>query len=66
MVSRFLIIFISFLPITANAYLGPGISVGVIASILGFVAAIFIAIFGIIYYPIKRYLRDRKKRKDDR
>ena len=44
------------------AYIGPGMGVGIIASVLGIIAALLIAIFGILYYPIKRMLKNRKKK----
>jgi hypothetical protein len=43
------------------AYLGPGMGGGIIAAVLGVVGAILLAIFGILYYPIKRMLKNRKK-----
>tara|TARA_B100000795_G_C22736542_1_gene413561 strand:+ start:674 stop:859 length:186 start_codon:yes stop_codon:yes gene_type:complete len=43
------------------AYLGPGMGGGVIAAVLGVIGAILLAIFGILYYPIKRMLKNRKK-----
>ncbi len=46
---------------TANAYVGPGLGAGTIGAVLGIIGAIFIAIFGIAYYPIKRWLKKRKK-----
>jgi hypothetical protein len=44
------------------AYIGPGASTGLIATILGIIGSILLAIFGIIYYPIKRFLKNRKKK----
>ena len=44
------------------AYFGPGMSGGLIATILGIIGAILLAIFGIIYYPIKRFIKNRKKK----
>ncbi len=43
-------------------YIGPGMSGGLIATIIGIIGSIFLAIFGILYYPIKRYLKKRKKK----
>jgi hypothetical protein len=43
------------------AYIGPGIGGGVIAGVLGLIGALLLAIFGILYYPIKRMLKNRKK-----
>ena len=38
----------------AHAYIGPGMGGGVIAATLGVVVAIFAALFGVIYFPIKK------------
>ena len=45
------------------AYIGPGMSGGVIAAIIGFFVAIFLGLWGILYYPIKRALKRRKETK---
>ena len=45
----------------ASAYIGPGMGGGVIAAVLGVIGAILLALFGILYYPIKRMLKNRKK-----
>lgn len=58
----FLASLISFIfPNPVFAYVGPGMGGGMIAAILGIVGAIFLALFGIIYYPVKRALKRRKK-----
>lgn len=41
------------------AYMGPGMGGGFIVSVLSIFLAIFIGIFGILYYPIKRYFRKK-------
>ena len=43
------------------AYIGPGMGAGVIAGVLGVIGAVLLALFGILYYPIKRMLKNRKK-----
>ena len=43
------------------AYIGPGMGGGIIAAVLGVLGAILLALFGILYYPIKRMLKNRKK-----
>ena len=48
---------------TSYAYLGPGLGGGVIAATLGIVVAIFAAIFGILWFPIKRILNKKKIKK---
>lgn len=45
------------------AYIGPGMGGGLIAAVLGIISAILIGIFGILYYPIKRSLQNKKKEK---
>lgn len=57
----FLSIFIISIP--SYAYIGPGMGGGVIAAVIGFFAAILLAIWGILYYPIKRALKNRKDKK---
>ena len=45
------------------AYIGPGMGGGAIAAIIGFFAAILLGLWGILYYPIKRALKNRKYKK---
>ncbi len=44
------------------AYIGPGIGAGTIAIVLGFIASILLAIFAVVWYPLKRLFRRRKKK----
>ncbi len=48
--------------ITCYAYIGPGMSGGVIAAVVGFIAAVFLGLWAILYYPIKRAIRRRKNK----
>ncbi len=48
------------------AYIGPGMGGGFIAAVLGVIGAIFLIFFGILYYPIKRMLKNRKQLKKKR
>ena len=57
----FLVLFLISLP--SYAYIGPGMSGGVIAAVVGFFAAILLGLWGILYYPIKRALKNRKNKK---
>ena len=57
----FLSLFLISMP--SFAYIGPGMGGGVIAAIVGFFAAIFLGLWGILYYPIKRALKNRKDKK---
>ena len=45
------------------AYVGPGMGGGAIAAIICFFAAILLGLWGILYYPIKRALKNRKDKK---
>ena len=57
----FLSLFLISLP--SYAYLGPGMGGGAITAIIGFFAAILLGLWGILYYPIKRALKNRKDKK---
>ncbi|GEM_PF-4295012 len=48
------------------AYIGPGMAGGVLAAIIGVIVSLFLAFFGVLYFPIKRALQKRKNRKNDR
>ena len=60
----FFICFSAFLcPLPAHAYIGPGLGLGALGVILGIFTSIFLAIIGIIWYPIKRFIRKFRKTK---
>ena len=44
----------------AAAYIGPGLGVGAIATVLGVFGSIFLLIVAVFYYPLKRVLKRRK------
>ncbi len=50
-----------FVPLPAAAYLGPGAGISAIGSILAILAAVVVAIFGFLWYPLKRFMRKKKK-----
>ncbi|MCI0564437.1 MAG: hypothetical protein MN733_38690 [Nitrososphaera sp.] len=45
----------------ALAYVGPGAGLTVIGSILAFIGLICLAVFGFLWYPIKRLIAKRKQ-----
>ncbi len=45
------------------AYLGPGMGGGAIAATLGIIVAIIASIFGLIWFPLKRLIKRKKKNK---
>ena len=54
-------LFVGLIPLQAFAYVGPGAGLSAIGSILALVAAVFLALVGFIWYPLKRLLRRNKK-----
>ncbi len=56
-----LVLALALVPGLAQAYIGPGLGAGAVAAVLGVLGAIFLALFAIIWYPIKRM---RKARRD--
>ena len=58
---KYLIIALLTLSSSVFAYLGPGMGGGIIAGVLGVIGAVLLALFGILYYSIKRMLKNRKK-----
>ncbi len=59
-----LILLINALIFTNNAYayLGPGLGGGIIAATIGIVVAIFTLIFALLWFPIKRMFKKKKKK----
>jgi hypothetical protein len=49
---------------SALAYVGPGLGMGVIGAIFGILAAILLAIVGLIWYPVKRLMKKKEKAND--
>ena len=47
----------------AAAYIGPGVGLGVIATIFGAIGAFFMLIAGLLWYPIKAMLRKGRDKK---
>ncbi len=45
----------------AEAYMGPGLGAGVIGALLGIVGAVLLGVFAVIYYPIKRVLKQKRR-----
>ena len=48
------LLYFSILPSVAFSYIGPGMSGGVFAALLGIIVAILMAIVGIVWFPLKR------------
>jgi len=43
------------------AYIGPGLGAGTVGVILGVIGSIFLALFAIFWYPLKRFFKKFKK-----
>lgn len=49
---------------TAFAYIGPGAGMSVLGSLLGILATIFVAIGAIIIWPLRKFMKRRKARRN--
>lgn len=63
MIRSILLLSLYVISLPTYAYLGPGMGGGAIAAILGFLGAILLGLWGILYYPIKRALKNRRDKK---
>ena len=63
-VPAFLLLLVAMLPTPAWAYLGPSAGVSAIGALLAILAGIVVAIFGFIWYPVRRLLRRGRKADD--
>jgi hypothetical protein len=48
-------------PLQAQAYIGPGLGLGLAAAVIGFLVAIILLLVGLIWLPIRRILLARKQ-----
>jgi hypothetical protein len=53
---------ICFFPQSAAAYIGPGAGLSAIGTFLAVVLGVIIALFGFVWYPLKRLLRKLKEK----
>ena len=61
----FVILLVLLAPDQADAYVGPGLGAGTIGVILGIIGSLFIALFAIIWYPLKRLFKKKKKQSQE-
>jgi len=59
----FLLTFVLF-PQISYAYIGPGIALGTIVLLIAIVGILLITILAILYYPIKKMLKNIKLKKN--
>lgn len=53
------------LPLHAHAYMGPGMGLGMAATVLGLFIAFILLLVGLIWLPIRRLLKSRRKPQAD-
>ena len=58
-----IILLVLIAPSQADAYVGPGLGAGTIGVILGIIGSVCIALFAIIWYPLKRLFKKRRETK---
>ena len=58
--ATFLMLVAAALPLVAHAYVGPGAGLGLLAALWGLVAAVGVAVFYVVMWPIRRMRRRRK------
>jgi nitrate reductase gamma subunit len=57
-----------FFPLPAYGYVGPGLGLSAIGAILGVLFSVFLALFALFWYPIKRLIgkfRKMSQKKND-
>jgi hypothetical protein len=57
---------VALLPSDAEAYIGPGAGLSAFGALLALVVALIVAVFGFVWYPIKRLARSLKRRRAER
>ncbi len=48
-------------PAAAHAYVGPGAGISAIGSLVALIAAVLLTIVGFVWYPVKRFMKNRRK-----
>jgi flagellar biogenesis protein FliO len=54
-------VLLSSVPLQAQAYIGPGMGLGMAGVVLGLFVAFILLLAGLIWLPIRRFLRQRKQ-----
>jgi hypothetical protein len=57
---------LTFLPLEAHAYIGPGVGITAIGSLIALVGAVVLAALGFVWYPIKRLMATFSGRRSTR
>jgi hypothetical protein len=68
MTKKLIIFFVILTPSISYAYVGPGVGLTALLSLLTLGSAFFVALFGFIWLPVKQFFQDEKadeENKDD-
>jgi len=57
------VMLVALVPSDGFAYIGPGAGLSAFGALLALVVTAIVAIFGFVWYPIKRLLRSLKRRR---
>ena len=60
----FLVFGLLAMPVTAHAYIGPGLGAGVVATVLGLFAAFIMLFVALVWYPLKKLFKVGGKREN--
>ena len=60
-----LVLALALTPSLAQAYIGPGAGVSAIGAAMALLAAVFFAIVGFLWYPVKRLIRAFRRKPAD-
>ena len=63
-VTFILTLLLNLIPIQAQAYIGPGIGLGLAATVMGLFLAFILLLVGLIWLPLRRILRKRKEKQE--
>ena len=61
-INLFLLALLTLWSSPVHAYVGPGMGAGTLAVVLGIVASILLAVFALLWYPLKRFFKKLKKK----
>ncbi len=59
----FLVFIVVLTPAASMAYVGPGLGAGAVGVVLGIIGSILVALFAVLWYPLKRLVKKIKKTK---
>lgn len=49
--------------VLVSNYIGPGLGGGIISAVIGFFTSLFLALFAIVWYPVKRLIKKFRDKK---